>query len=131
LLAAKKPPPPPFEIRAGDQVAVTLNLEPDKSESFNVTLTTANADRLVLNDNIVQRLGIKPAFFSGFTVAKIGPTTVLEGRNASVNHSIGGVETGDRLVWFKGLNRPGTAGSIGPWGIPHKVVSIILPGPGR
>jgi hypothetical protein len=127
----KRPPPPTvFEVRAGEPVAVTLHYTPERSETFNVTLTTAQADRLVLNDEIIKRLGIRPAFFNGFTVAKIGPTTVLKGRNTSVDYTVAKVDTDYRLVWFLGLNRPGTAGSIGPAGIPIDAVRIRLPGPG-
>ena len=123
LIAAA--PPPLFEIRSGDRVPVTLN-----GETLQVALTTANVDKLVVNAAIIARFGIAPATLMGRAVVKIGPTTVLRGRNRPIDHSVAGAPTGDRILWFEGVDKPGADGSIGPWSIPHDRVAIRLPGAG-
>ena len=117
--------PPLFEIRSGDRVPVTLN-----GETLQVALTTANLDKLVVNAAIIARFGIEPATLMGRAVVKIGPTTVLRGRNRPIDHSVAGAPTGDRILWFEGVDKPGADGSIGPWSIPHDRVAIRLPGAG-
>ena len=117
--------PPLFEIRSGDRVPVTLN-----GETLQVALTTANVDKLVVNAAIIARFGIAPATLMGRAVVKIGPTTVLRGRNRPIDHSVAGAPTGDRILWFEGVDKPGADGSIGPWSIPHDRVAIRLPGAG-
>jgi hypothetical protein len=123
LLAAA--PPPVYETRPGDPVPVTIN-----GTTVKLALTTANVDKLVLNAATVARLGIEPAVIKGKATVKIGPTKVLQGRNRPLDHSTAGAKSGDRILWFEGLDRPGADGSIGPWSIPHDRVAIRLPGVG-
>ena len=123
LLAAA--PPPLYETRPGEPVPVTIN-----GTTIPVALTTGNIDKLVLNAATIARLGIKPAMIMGKASVRIGPTKVLQGRSRPIDHSIAGVESGDRILWFNGVDHPGMQGSIGPWSIPHDRVAIRLPGPG-
>ncbi len=127
LLAAA--PPPLLEIRAGDPLPVTIN-----GTTVNVALTTANVDKLVINAATIARLGIEPAVILGKATVKIGPTKVLQGRNRPLDHTVAGAKSGDRILWFEGVDQPGgqlgIQGSIGPWSIPHDRVAIRLPGPG-
>jgi hypothetical protein len=123
LLAAA--PPPLYETRPGDPVPVTIN-----GTTVKLALTTANVDKLVLNAATIARLGIEPAVIKGKATVKIGPTKVLQGRNRPLDHLIAGAKSGDRILWFEGVDQPGADGSIGPWSIPHDRVAIRLPGPG-
>ena len=127
LLAAA--PPPLFETSPGVPVPVTI-----KGIIIPVALTTGNVDKLVLNAATIARLGIEPALIKGRATVRIGPTKVLQGRNRPIDHLVAGAKSGDRILWFDGLDQPGaqpgTQGSIGPWSIPHDRVAIRLPGPG-
>jgi len=123
LLAAA--PPPLYETRPGDPVHVTIN-----GTTVKLALTTANVDKLVLNAATIARLGIEPAMIKGKAMVKIGPTTVLQGRNRPLDHLVAGAKSGDRILWFEGVDQPGADGSIGPWSIPHDRVAIRLPGAG-
>ena len=107
LLAAA--PPPLYETRPGDPVHVTIN-----GTTVKLALTTANVDKLVLNAATIARLGIEPAMIKGKAMVKIGPTTVLQGRNRPLDHLVAGAKSGDRILWFEGVDQPGADGSIGP-----------------
>jgi hypothetical protein len=123
LLAAA--PPPLYETRPGEPVPVTIS-----GTTIPVALTTANVDKLVLNAATIARLGIEPAVIKGKATVKIGPTKVLQGRNRPLDHTVAGAKSGDRILWFEGVDQPGADGSIGPWSIPHDRVAIRLPGAG-
>jgi hypothetical protein len=125
VLLVAAAPPPLLEITAGDTIPVVIN-----GETLRIAVDTANVDRLVVNAATIARLGIEPATLKGKATLGIGPTVVLNGRNRPMDHRIAGAPSGDRIVWFDGLDASRFDGSIGPWSIPHDRVAFRLPGKG-
>jgi hypothetical protein len=122
---------------AGAQQADRLIVQPDEpitvtieENDLKISVETGNIDRLVLDQDTVARLGLKPAGTMGKANVRIGPTRILQGRNRPMTFAVEGKTEKARVFWFDGAADGPVDGTIGPWGLPQDQVEIRLGGGG-
>ncbi|OYU15238.1 MAG: hypothetical protein CFE37_06635 [Alphaproteobacteria bacterium PA4] len=126
LATAAAKPPPLLEVAAGDTIPVTI-----AGQTLAIVVHSGSIDRLTLDGAVATRIGIQPATLMGKANLKFGGSQVLKGHNRPIDHTTAGIASGDRVLWFDGLDTPAADGSIGPWALPHDRVALRLPGAGR
>lgn len=89
-------------------------------------ILSAGPDRLILNAASADHLGLKPALLMGRANLNVAGRREFEGRNRPVDFMIADLAAKGRAFWFPAAPPAPGDGSIGPFGLPHGRVSLVL-----
>lgn len=118
--------PPPLAVDADAPIDAVIAGQP-----VALSLSTGGVDRILLNEDTVARLGLKPGTIKGKNSLQIGNSRVLAGRNTVGTITLAGTRFEQRLLWFEGAAPRLRQGSIGPMALPQTRLTVRLPaGPG-
>lgn len=116
-------PPAPDEITAAPGQLVQSMIE---GKPAMLRILSAGPDRLILNAASADQLGLKPALLMGRANLNVAGRREFEGRNRPVDFTIGDLAAKGRVFWFPAAPLVPGDGTIGPFGLPHARVNLVL-----
>ncbi|MBA4048467.1 MAG: hypothetical protein C0476_08005, partial [Sphingomonas sp.] len=108
-----------FMVIPGRDVPATIEGQP-----VALRVVSGGPDRLVLNAQAADRLGLKPALFVGRANLNVAGRREFEGRNRPADFVIGGIKHNERVLWFPAAPAQPADGTIGPWALRHNRVTF-------
>lgn len=119
--ASDQPTDDEIVVQPGVDVAATVEGQP-----LSLRILSGGPDRLVLDARSAARLRLKPALFVGRASLNVAGRREFVGRNRPVELMIGGASHKTRALWFPQAPAMPADGTIGPWGLPQKRVTLTF-----
>jgi hypothetical protein len=119
-VAARAGVPQEVILLADEPVTARIN-----GHDVQLSVSTGTVDHVTLNDDVVQRIRLRAVRLDNRGDLLVGGVVALRGR-----HNSGFLRVRDRaqhqqVYWFPGASPLPRDGTIGPFALPHRMVSVV------